>query len=432
VNSFVLSKWALLFGLAAVFLLPSVTARAEDSRLSLPQILDYSLQHNGDLKSFREEKGIRDAAKVRAGLLPNPTLDVEARTGALTGSNDEQSLSVGISQEFSLTGKREKRLTIAERELDMYRWQLADRERVIRDEVKIAFYDAILAHSRTDLADRVIDLNRQLLHVTSERLAAGDIPELEMNLVKVELARSEGSRIDAAKTLHQSQAKLLTFMGLPIGDSLALAGNLKAEVPMTRSLNDLKHIARNLRPDMKALEAEKGRGEADIVLAEAEAMPDLTAGLIYSHERSTDATGTGEEDVRDNLLGIRLSLPIPVFNRNQAGVQEAKAKKSSIESRLLAAARNIEREVETTYASYLNSEKVLSLYKATIIPQLEENLKLTQEAYRLGEVGILAVIQEQKNYFEVSAGYLTALHDRQLAIVKLESATAADLIGGVQ
>ena len=80
----------------------------------------------------------------------------------------------------------------------------------------------------------------------------------------------------------------------------------------------------------------------------------------------------------------------------------------------------------------MNAEKVLSLYRTNIIPQLEENLKLTEEAYRLGEVGILAVIQEQKKFFEVNDGYLTALHDRQTAFVKLESSVAIDLTGGVQ
>jgi cobalt-zinc-cadmium efflux system outer membrane protein len=432
VKSFVLSKRALLLGVGIVSLLYSVPAWAEEQRLSLSQVIDYSLQNNSELTSFREEKGIRDAGMVRAGLLLNPTLEFEASTGGLTGNSDEGSLTVGISQEFPLAGKRGKRLAIAEREREMYRWQLADRERVIREEVKIAFYDVILAHNRTDLADRAIHLNRQLLDVTSERLAAGDIPELEMNLLKVELARSEAARIDAAKGLHHSQAKLWTFMGLPIGESPALAGNLAAEVTMTKPLADLKQLARTERPDVKALEAEKRRGDADIVLAEAEGVPNLTAGLFYSHERSTDATGTGEEDVDDDLLGIRLSLPIPVFDTNQAGVQEARAKKSSSESRLLAAARNVEREVETAYASYLNSEKILTLYKTTIIPQLEENLQLTQEAYRLGEVGILAVIQEQKKFFEVSADYLTSLHGRQTAMARLEAAVATELTGGAR
>ena len=49
-----------------------------------------------------------------------------------------------------------------------------------------------------------------------------------------------------------------------------------------------------------------------------------------------------------------------------------------------------------------------------------------------GEVGILAVIQEQKKFFEVNEGYLTALHDRQTAFAKLESAVATELTGGVQ
>lgn len=396
------------------------------------QLVEYSLINNGDLKSFREEKGIRDAGKVRAGLLPNPTLEFEASTGAMTGSSDENSLTIGISQEISLTGKKDKRLAIAECELDIYRWQVADRERAVREEVMTAFYDVILAHKRIELADHAINLNRQLLDVAKERLAAGDIPELEMNLVKVELARSEGSRIDVAKALNQSNAKLSTAMGLPPGESPAISGGLDTGVTMKKSLVEMKQLAQENRPDLKALQAEKHKGDADILLAEAEGVPNLTAGLFYTHDRRTDATGTGEENVRDNLLGIRLSMPIPVFDKNQAGVQEARAKKSSSESRLLAASRNVEREVETAYASYLNSENVLSLYKTNIIPQLEENLKLTQEAYRLGEVGILAVNQEQKKFFEVSEGYLAALHDRQTALVKLESAVATELTGGVQ
>ena len=138
------------------------------------------------------------------------------------------------------------------------------------------------------------------------------------------------------------------------------------------------------------------------------------------------------DEVRDNLLGIRLSLPLPLFDRNHAGIQDARARRHITEGRLTAAARDVEREVETAYTSYLNAEKAMSLYKTAIIPQLEENLALTQEAYRLGEVGILAVIQEQKKFFEVSDGYLTALHDRQTALAELEAAVASAINGGAQ
>lgn len=409
-----------------------IPASAAQQTFDLPQAVAYALQQNGELGAFREEKGIRDAGKTRAGLLPNPTLELEAGTGALTGSSAENNQSLGVSQEFILAGKREKRLTIAAQELEMYRWQLADRERLLAEEVKTAFTDVILAGQRIALSDRSTQLNRQLLDVAQERLAAGDIPELEMNLVRVELARSEGTRIDAERALLQNQAKLWLLMGLAPDESPSFIGALETQFVLTLHPGDLTQLARVKRPDLKALDAEKSRGEADMILARAEGMPNLTAGLAL--KRDTTAMEVGGIEGKDSAytIGLRLSLPIPLFDKNQAAVQEATARKSSSEYRLAAATRKAEREVAMAHGSLLNAEKILALYKRDIIPQLEENLTLTQEAYRLGEVGILAVFQEQKKFFEVSEGYLTALYDRQKAIVKLETAVATDLSGGVQ
>lgn len=427
----VFARRALLLVPGFICMFASLPALAEPTQMALPQVVEYSLQNNGDLKSFREEKGIHDAGKVRAGLLPNPTLDLEAGTGALTGSSAENSLELGISQEFFLTGKRDKRLSIAERELDMYRWQLADRERVLREDVKTLYYDLLLTEQRLALADRSMVLNRQLLDVATERLAAGDIPELEMNLVKVELARSEGAKIEVARNLNKNQAKLSMLMGFPAGKKYVISGELASATTQIKTLADLKLLALEQRPDVKALEAEKMRSDADVILSNAEGIPNLTAGLVFRRDKSSMEIGGVEGRDTAYTIGLKLSMPIPVFDRNKAGIQEATAKRNSTESRLLVAFSNVERDVETAYASYQSSEEVLSLYKTNIIPQLEENLKLTQEAYRLGEVDILTVIQEQKKFFEVTDGYLSAWHDRQTALVKLESAVATELTGGV-
>ena len=94
-------------GLLLIF--ASSPVSAESRNLTLSQIVEISLKNNSELKFFREERGFRDAGKVRAGLLPNPTLDIEGSTGALTGNSSENSLSLGISQEFLLAGKRSNR-----------------------------------------------------------------------------------------------------------------------------------------------------------------------------------------------------------------------------------------------------------------------------------------------------------------------------------
>lgn len=428
----VCARRALLVVPALICIVMSRPARAETPHLDLRQILEYSLQHNGELTSFRAEEGIREANRVKAGLMPNPTLDLEGATGALTGSTAENSLAIGLSQEILLAGKRGKRLAVAKRELETYRWQLVDRERTLVEEVKTAFYDVMLAEERLKLTDRSIELNRQLLEVTKDRLAAGDIPELEMNLAKVELTRSEGTRIEVERTLLQLRARLFSFMGLPSGETPAITGRLDSSPFPDKGLADFKQLALANRPDLKALEAEKARGDADIFLAQSEAIPNLTAGLVFSRDTTSMDIGGVEGKDTAYTIGLKLSMPIPVFDRNQAGIQEARTKRSSSEIHLSAAIRNVELDVETAYASFQNAGEVLSLYTSNIIPQLEENLRLTQEAYRLGEVGILSVIQEQKKFFEVSDGYLTALHARLLAFVKLESAVATDINGGAQ
>ena len=79
---------------------------------------------------------------------------------------------------------------------------------------------------------------------------------------------------------------------------------------------------------------------------------------------------------------------------------------------------------------------VLRLYAKDILPRLKENLALVQEAYGLGEIDILAVIEEKKKYVAVHGSYLAAVHARQTARARLEAAVGAPLdeltTGGTQ
>jgi cobalt-zinc-cadmium efflux system outer membrane protein len=417
--------------LAVCSLFGETSALAEEKNFTLQQVVEFSQKNNGDLKALLEEKGIREAGKIKAGLYPNPVLDLDVTTGELTGSPSENRISIGISQEFLTMGKRGKRLHVAEKELEGFDRQIDNSGRLLIEEVKTTFYDLLLAGKRVELAERSIALNTQLLEVTKQRLEAGDIPELEANLARVEVARSEGKKAEAERELYPSRARLLALMGLPVNEEARFSGSLEAK-PFAKSLGELKSWALAKRPDIRALEAEKAKSDAEIALARAERIPNVTAGIGYQRENSVVELSGVEGRNRDNLIGLKISIPIPLFDRNQAGIREAQARKEATENRYLFARTVVEREVEAAYARLSAAEKSISIYVKDIIPQLEENLKLLQEAYRLGEVGILSVIEEQKKFFEVNDGYLSALHGRNMAFIKLESAVAADLTGGVQ
>lgn len=408
--------------LVSLFLLPRV---ASGEALPLPQAVEYALANNGELKALRAEKEVARAGLERAVLFPNPTLELAGDTGALTGSSDESTVSIGFSQEFLTGGKRAKRRTMAEWETEAVHHQVADRQRLLTLEVKSTFFELTLTQKRRELAQRAIDLNGKLLEITQERLAAGDIPELEVNLARVELARSEGRKIEAERELSPLLARLRTLLGVPAGEEVEFIG-VGERKPLGVSLEEASRLALGNRPDLKSLEAARAKGEAGVELAEAERIPNVTAGLGYTYERSGLEVGDIEARDKDHLLGLKLSIPLPVFDRNQAGIREARARKQSAESRLEFARLSIEREIAGDYARLAAAEKSLDLYATGILPQLEENLKLVQEAYQLGEVGILSVIEEQKKYIEVHDGYLAALADRQIALARLEASVGVD------
>lgn len=419
--------WKQLLSVAAIAtVLSAAPLRAEEKAVTLQEILTIARENNGELKAVRQELGIGEAGKVKAGLYPNPVLELDGATGALTGSSSENRLSVGASQEFLLGGKRDKKLAVAEAELQRFGSRIKDTERLLLFEVKTGYYDLLLAESRLDLAHKAFELNNQLLQIAKERLAAGDVAELDVNLARVEAIRSEGRKIEAEQDLVPARQRLLALMGTPPMEILKIAGSTEAK-PLMATSADLKALALKNRPDLQAAEAEKGKGEAELVLAQAEQVPNVTAGVGLIWERSETSLGGLEDRSTDYLVGFKLSVPIPLFDKNQAGIQEAQARKSSAESRQQYLRQNIEREIEAAHGRLATAEKSVNIYAKEIIPQLDENLKLVQEAYRLGETGILAVLEEQKKFIEVNDSYLTALHSWNTSVAKLEAAVGIEL-----
>jgi outer membrane protein, heavy metal efflux system len=412
--------------LTAVILAAASPASAGERKYDLRQVVEFTLQNNGELKALRDEKGIREAGRIKAGLYPNPVLELDGTTGKLTGSQSENSISAGISLELPTMGKRGKRLKVAAQELESFDHQVDNSARLLIVEVKTTFYEMLLAEKRLELAEHSISLNNQFVEITRQRFEAGDVPELEVNLAQVEAARSEGRKVEAERDLYPAKARLLALMGLTQTESASFSGSLQGK-DFTKNLEELKALALSRRPDLKALEAEQAKADAEIALARAERIPNVTVGLGYQWENSSIDVAGDEIKSRDNLIGVKLSIPLAVFDRNQAGILEAKARRQSADNRYGFALKVVEREVEAAVAQLSAAGKAVAIYEKTILPQLGENLKLVQEAYRLGEVGILTVIEEQKKFFEVNDGYLATLYGNRTAVIKLEAAVGTIL-----
>lgn len=418
---------ALAILLAAFNCLPVL---AEPAPSSINEIVVLALKHSAELTALEKDVAAKQSLAIQAGTISNPTLELQGSTGSLTGSPDERTASIGINQELSLYGKLRLRREALKREAESLQRQLDNVARLLKDEIFTLGLDYLLASKRQELAGELVKLNRELVVIADERFKADDIPELELNLAKVELARAESRLLEAEQERIPLRIKIASLTGLQEND-VNLSDKLSAPITSSKT-QDLVKQALASRPDLLALTLERDKAETETQLAKAEALPNLTAGLFAQWQRSSVELGGLSSTSSDTQLGLRLSMPIPVFDHNKGGRAAAKAHLDAADSRRLSLERSITVEVDAAISRLSSSERILALLEQGILPQLAENLKLTQEAYRLGEVGILSVIDEQKKFFEVNDGYLSALHGRRVAFIKLETAVAIDLTGGMQ
>ena len=418
-------RGGLCLALCACIVFDAGQLPAAERLLTLKEALTTARDNNGDLKALRGEQGIVESARITAGLNANPVFELEGATGALTGSPEESSISIGVSQEFLTGGKKGKRLAVADCELAKFAEQVKDLERLSLLEVKLAFHDLRLAQGRVELAAESSRLSDQLLLLTRERLAAGDVAELEVNLAKVEAARGIGRRTEAERDLVSARLRLLSLMGVASGEDLS-AGSAPEPGKISLSLPELKALALKHRPDLKVAQWDKAKGEAELQLAQAERLPNVTAGIGISREASLTSLGGVEERETDYLIGLKLTVPIPVFDSNQAGTRVARTRVDNALSRQNVLRQGVELEVAAAHARFNACQKALQGYASEIMPQLSENLQLLEEAYRLGEAGIAALIEEQKNFHEVSESHLVALHQSDSALARLEAALGLD------
>jgi outer membrane protein, heavy metal efflux system len=390
------------------------------------QIVAEALQNNGELRALRQELESFAAAQDRSGLHPDPVLDVDVESGALTGSRGENRYSVGISREFLTFGKKGLRRSVAGRELEAAQARVNDAERLLAFHVKESLFALLLAREKAQSAATALELDRELVRIAQERFAAGEIAEVEVDLAEVEAVLGRERFLSAEREEALQHLNLSQLMGLSPGEMPEVPGGLTtAEV--TLDPDRLTDRALRERPDLRALALDREAGETALRLARAEGLPNVTAGLSYSHERETTELRGVRERSSDNLLGVSLSVPLPTSVRRQSLVREAGARRGAAQERLSTLRASVPREVQRALHQLQGAAISVRLYREEIVPRLEANLATVQEAYRLGETGILNVIEEQRKFQQASGAYLQALHDWNLALAQLEAAVGSDL-----
>ncbi len=386
--------------------------------LTLRDAIAAALLGNPELAVFSWDVRRGDARAIQAGLLPNPGVLVEVEN--LGGGGDRKSFeqtetTVWLSQLLQIGGKRGKRQRVADLERELSAWQYEQARLNVLTRTNRAFVSTLSAQARLDLVRELERIASESVSSIRAHVRAGGAPTVEAVRAEVELSRARLQQQVIQRELDVSRATLASMWGSSTPRFTEVRGDL-APVSSPPPLSELERRVEE-NPDVARWETEIARREASLSLERARGIPFPTINLGGRHFN----------DNGDMAFVFAVSVPLPVFNRNQgsvldaaSGVAQAKAEKSSARLSVLTAVRQ-------RYAGLLAAFTAAETLQKHTLPSAKAAYRGTREGFQKGLFRYLEVLDAQRTLFELRMQRIAALSEYHLARADLERLTASPL-----
>lgn len=408
---------------------PRVAAPAEPTvDLTIDDAVREALDHNLALAADRYSVSVARAHIITARLRPNPVLTVSAMLPDSTVFSEnvsprEEVLRTDVVIEGG--GKRQRRIDVAEAALSVEELQLLNAMRELVVNIQDACIDVVLAQQNVALARESLDAFDALVRINTDRVRSGDLSE-------VELSRSRLAALQFQNDVRQQQSKLVvarsrlkTLLGRAAASpDVEIKGELRRDAPAF-DVDALRQRALAERPDVTALRRDQARSSADLRLQIAQGQIDYTiSGEVHHQHQATPVNNnTGY------LYGVYLSVPLPIFNRNQGEVQRARVEEQQAQARVRALESDVGQEVAAAYESYAASRDVVGTIETEMLDRARDVRSTTEYSYRRGEASFIEFLDAVRAFNDTMQSYNEARADYARSLYALDSISGASVAG---
>jgi outer membrane protein, heavy metal efflux system len=380
---------------------------------TLEQLQQFALEQNPTLVQARAETWKAYGRWRQAGLYPNPHVGYSGQEIGNAGTAGQQGFFV--SQRFVTGGKLELSRQVAAREQQQAQQMVTAQEFRVVNGVRAEFYELLTVERKVQLATELLEIAREFEELNQRRFEA-----LQVSRIDVLQSRLERERVGLVlETLRAERdavvRRLRVLTGLPVGGELNVAGDLEHEIPDLEWDDALVRLVES-SPLIARAEAGAARAAAAWQRARAEPIPDITvqAGAM--------------RDFASNLpiANVQLSLPIPIFDRNQGAISATEAEWVRAAHEVERIRMTLERELADVFQRYAQQRIRVMKYNNEIIPASWETLELSRQALRAGEIDSLQFLTVQRNHTEFNREYVESLGGIWREIVAIDGLLLLD------
>jgi outer membrane protein, heavy metal efflux system len=423
--------WMLLVGLQFNFLPPAdaasatsppvVESGAKSIQLSLTNALALFIKQNFDVLLAKYGIEYSKGQEVTARLFPNPLLSVgtlSSYTQGHTLSNSGQ-LFFQAQQLFELAGKRGYRIESAGFGTRSAEAAFEDAVRQLGFTVKDTYYRVQLAQRRLALAEENRDRFARILEINTIRLKKGYIAEVDLIRIRLQVVDFQSQVIQALQEAESARGDLRQLLRISPQTTLQLTTDLDFR-RIDPEIEKLRTTALDLRPDIRSKRATFSQREADLKLAQAYRVPDITIGGGYAIQGPQGPDNPGQ-------VALNAGIPLPLFNRNQGGIRQAEVAVQTAGADLNKSINVVENEVEVAYRNLVQSRRLVEAYVGGVLNDARATFTIVERAYERGGATILDLLDAARTSRTIQQNYIEALFNYQRNIFQLESAVGQEL-----
>lgn len=411
-----------IMALALVLAATTLSAQAQPAgatpALSLAEALRLAETAHPAVRTRQAQLAAAEGARREAAapFFNNPELSLQrTRRSAEPPDGASADWNAGVSQAIEIGGQQAHRREASLALLDALRAEIDDARRQARTEASQRFYVVLAAQRRVRIEERSVELFEGTAQAVNKRRAAGEDTRLDANVALVEAERARNALSRAREQWIAARGDLATTLQLPpsalpeLAGDMGVPGTAVAPYEMEQLLSSAQAA-----PRLRAVVAREATARARLATERASRFPDLVLGLNVGRE--------GPGDARQRVTTLALSLPLPLFRRNDAAIGQAMTDVSQAELDRATLSRDLVAQVRQLW-SRLNSqtERVLRLLR-TVAPAATDNQQLAAKSRQAGQIGLLDQLIVNRQALDAERDLNDALADYHATRIELEHA----------
>lgn len=392
---------------------------------ALAALIAEALEGNPRVRAALLEHQASRARVVQASTLPNPALSFTQHLAGAQTRVGPQLSSISVSQALPWFGTLSDRRNIAAAQSDIVNQSHAEQRAEVVRQVKLAYYD--LAY--LDQALRITGEEEELLlhyeALAQARYSQGFGQQQEVVKLQAEVTRVLNRRQDLLRQRTDFEAALNVLANRPV-DTPVPAVEIGERPAVALDEEALRGNGLSDRPEVRSARLRIESGGHEMRLARRSYRPDFTVGVAWGNVlgrrdepgRTNPPPGNGRD-----TYSLTFGASIPVFRSSyEAGVREADARLSAAEEAYRDAANRVAFAVRSTAFRLTTIEGQLALFEDALLPQAEQALSATEEAYSAGVTGVLELLDSEEMLLDVRLGLARLQADYMKALAEMERA----------